>query len=398
MKIRSITAFIGQPSPGVVQKAADDCLRMKDAFESDGWTVQSIRLATIPFTQWLPLFHAPWVAVQKLEEEALSAGFNYISLGSIPADESGSGNVIPEILKATEATFCTLQLVRDGYTIIQSAIHEAARIILANSGIDPDGFTNLRFAALANVPPGCPFFPAASSASEETSFAIAMEGADLAVEVFSTAGDSKQATELLSTRIETEAKRIEGLCASHLGPAFRGIDFTLSPSPEELSSIGLALERLGVSRFGQNGTVASCAFLMSIQDHCSYRKVGFNGLMLPVLEDTILADRNSDGFYDISRLLLYSTVCGTGLDCIPLPGDTEIETMEAILLDLAALSCRLQKPLTARLMPVPGKKAGELTTFNFAYFANSRIMSPGEKGLSGILKTNPELVIQPRTK
>jgi uncharacterized protein (UPF0210 family) len=135
---------------------------------------------------------------------------------------------------------------------------------------------------------------------------------------------------------------------------------------------------------------------MSIQDQCSYKRVGFNGLMLPVLEDTTLAERNSKGYYDINKLLLYSAVCGTGLDCIPLPGDVSPEQLEAILLDIAALSCRLRKPLTARLMPVPGKSIGEMTAFDFKFFANSRIMDSGDSGLKGYLKSDPELVIQPR--
>ena len=71
---------------------------------------------------------------------------------------------------------------------------------------------------------------------------------------------------------------------------------------------------------------------------------------------------------------MYSAVCGTGVDTIPLPGDTPPEHITALLLDIAALALRLNKPLTARLMPVPGKIAGETTNFNFPYFANSRII------------------------
>ena len=71
---------------------------------------------------------------------------------------------------------------------------------------------------------------------------------------------------------------------------------------------------------------------------------------------------------------MYSAVCGTGLDTIPLPGETTPEEIAAVLLDLAALAQRLNKPLTARLMPVPGKQAGDLTSFDFPFFANSRVL------------------------
>ncbi len=163
-----------------------------------------------------------------------------------------------------------------------------------------------------------------------------------------------------------------------------------------MRSIGTALERLGLSGFGQPGSLAAAALLMSIQDQCQYKKVGFNGLMLPVMENSTLALRNEQGFLSIDKLMLYSTVCGTGLDCIPLPGDIQTGVLEAILLDIASLSCRLNKPLTARLMPVPGKKAGEMTSYQFDYFANSRIMDPGDKGLDGILNKGQGIPIVTR--
>jgi hypothetical protein len=67
-------------------------------------------------------------------------------------------------------------------------------------------------------------------------------------------------------------------------------------------------------------------------------------------------------------------VCGTGLDTVPLPGDVSEEELAGILLDVAALALRLDKPLTARLMPIPGAQAGDLTEFDFAYFANGRVL------------------------
>jgi len=78
--------------------------------------------------------------------------------------------------------------------------------------------------------------------------------------------------------------------------------------------------------------------------------------MLPVLEDSVLARRAEEGLLSIKDLLLYATICGTGLDTIPLAGDTTLEQLKAVIMDIAVLSVRLDKPLTARLMPIPGKK------------------------------------------
>ena len=96
--------------------------------------------------------------------------------------------------------------------------------------------------------------------------------------------------------------------------------------------------------------------------------------MLPVLEDYGLALRNTEGKFDIMRLLQYSAICGTGLDTIPLAGDAEEKSLYALLLDIASLSMKLNKPLSARLMPIPGKNAGDMTTFDFEYFVNTKIM------------------------
>ena len=118
--------------------------------------------------------------------------------------------------------------------------------------------------------------------------------------------------------------------------------------------------------------------------------------MLPVLEDSGLATSASDGHLSLRDLLLFSAVCGAGLDVIPLPGDTTAEQLTPLLLDLAALSLRLNKPLTARLMPIPGKKAGQMTAFNFGYFANSRILSIDQAPLWGKLTANEDVAITPR--
>jgi uncharacterized protein (UPF0210 family) len=121
-----------------------------------------------------------------------------------------------------------------------------------------------------------------------------------------------------------------------------------------------------------------------------------SGLMFPVMEDSTLAQRTAEGLITANDLLLYSSVCGTGLDTLPLPGDTTAEQLAALLLDLAALSQRLNKPLTGRLMPIPGKKTGDPTDFDFSYFANSRVMPLAAQILRGKLATDETFTIRPR--
>jgi uncharacterized protein (UPF0210 family) len=102
---------------------------------------------------------------------------------------------------------------------------------------------------------------------------------------------------------------------------------------------------------------------------------GYSGLMLPILEDPVLADRVNEGRIKISDLLLYSTVCGTGLDLVPVPGDAAIQDIARVIGDVATLAVRLKKPLSARLFTVPGKNTGEHVEFTDPLLCASKVMS-----------------------
>ena len=140
--------------------------------------------------------------------------------------------------------------------------------------------------------------------------------------------------------------------------------------------------------------------------------MGYSGLMLPPLEDATLARRQmlcdneeqeeqeeqDEGqesakkraktttaeekkkkkgtkkrAYGVTDLLAFSAVCGVGLDTVPIPGDTSHAAVAATLLDTAALAARWNKPLSARLFPVPGLQAGDLTSFESPFLINTRV-------------------------
>lgn len=384
MRIRSITAFIPEPTEQIINQYSKTAFQMRDKLVDAGIEVQTTRLATTSFTEWNDNFlHRQIVAIEK---SAQKAGFDYISIGPVTTGDSDGLAQVTHILKDTENTFCTCQLVIPEEPINLDWLNQVGEVIIQNSLVDDKGFTNLRFAALANVESGCPFFPAAYAHPAKTGFGIAMEAADLALEIFKGADTPMSASAELIKAIEDASRRIEECCAYIAGDDFLGIDFTLAPFPEESRSIGAALESLGISAFGLTGSLSASAFLMSILDQAKFRRIGFNGLMLPILEDSCLAERNSAGIISIQQLLLFSTVCGTGLDCIPLPGSITPMQIASILLDIASLSNRLSKPLTARLMPVPGKITGDMTEFDFGYFANSRIMDPASDAIGGLFE------------
>jgi uncharacterized protein (UPF0210 family) len=387
MNVRSVTCFanIGDPGTqaGTVHAAGRVVREARTALEEAGLEVQTTRLATQPLSH-LP--GAPLQLAADLWRHCAAAEFEYLSLGPILADAPDADlsrlHILPALIRATETVFASLLVARTGRERSDGGIHleaiqRAAHLVHDIAHTTDLGFGNLRLAVLANVGPHAPFFPAAYHDGGPPALAIAPEPADLAVEAFSTAGTLDEARARLVAAIEAASAQIVALVrplAERHGYRFIGIDFSWAPFPEETRSIGAAVERLGVDRFGAPGTLFVASLLTDCLRRARYPRCGFNGLMLPVLEDAVLAARSREALFTVNDLLLYSAVCGTGLDTVPLPGDVSEQELAGILLDVAALALRLDKPLTARLMPVPGARAGDLTTFDFAYFANSRVL------------------------
>lgn len=99
--------------------------------------------------------------------------------------------------------------------------------------------------------------------------------------------------------------------------------------------------------------------------------------MLPVCEDRRLAELAAEPEASvrklrITQLLSISSVCGVGVDTVPIPGDSTEEEVAGIVLDVAGLAGRWDKPLSCRMFPHPGKAEGEETTFESPYLCNSR--------------------------
>lgn len=394
MRIRSVTAFadITYPlEPGSVKELGGALQAAKRALQDAGLDVQTTRLAVQPFPAALE-DAGPSKAVdlaKDLEAVTFVHEIDYAALGPVRlGDPPAYAEALLDIFEATENVFASVEIANREQGANLSRLRRAADLIRRVALLGEGGFTNLRFAALANVPAWSPFFPAAYHGGGGPCIAVAMEGAGLALTAISGSSSLINARESLVRAIETGAQKVQTIVEKAVGSAdvtFRGIDFSLAPYPEESRSIGAALEALGLTTIGAQGSLMASAFLTDAIDRASFDRTGFCGLMLPVLEDSVLAERAAEGNLSVMELLMFSAVCGTGLDTIPLPGSMSQDALAAILIDVAALALRLDKPLTARLMPIPGKSAGDETGFEFEYFANSRVMAPVGEPLGGLL-------------
>lgn len=400
MKIRSITYFCNPKYPldeKVLRKAGKFLDSAKSAYEAAGYEVQTVRLATIPFPKILGAENINKLAeyTVQIADIAQQLSIGYVSLGHALPEVPRSYEVIPDAIFVSKNAFFSGMMADTTRGLDLAAIRACAEIIVKCAPIEPNGFANLQFAALANVKAGAPFLPAAYHDKNSPAFAIATESADLAVQAFENARSIEEGRNNLVSEIEKHGKKLAEVAKS-LRVKFYGVDFSLAPFPDDAHSLGNAVEKMGVPKIGLHGSLAAAAILTEAIDRANFLHTGFSGFMQPVLEDSVLAKRAAEGTLTIKDVLLYSTVCGTGLDTIPLPGDTTSEQLVPLLLDISALALRLDKPLTARLMPVPGKKAGDETSFDFGFFANSKVMALDSEALNSPFNGSEVLQIKKR--
>lgn len=380
-KIRAITAFINLDRAQYQLQVADALKMLRRAqttFESRGYQVQTIRIATQPFPEYTKdlskeqaiAFFKQYDALAEKEKFAASIGPAMLNA----EDSDSQAELLGEILISTRKLNGTVVVAGDD-GVRWNAVGAAARVMKKLEETEHSQ-GNFRFAAIAMVPPLTPFFPAAYHTGFGHQFAIALESANVVAAAFKDARDLGMARQRLIDSLAAAAFDVEshaGRVDQETGWAYVGID--LSPAPSGDASIGAAIESLTTKPFGMSGTLTAAATITAALKDVKVRQTGYSGLMLPILEDTRLAQRWSEGHVSLDALLSYSAVCGTGLDTVPLPGDISSDQLSLIIGDMASLAVKWHKPLSARLLPVLGKGWGEMTEFNDPFLVNAKLQS-----------------------
>lgn len=267
---------------------------------------------------------------------------------------------------------------------------EAVVATMITLGQDPEtrGLANFRFCAAFGCEPNTPFFPAAfhgAGGAPPMAVSVGLENGDVVVEAFEGAATLGEAAAGLQARFTEALEPLQEVVKGHLsekGVAFAGIDTSINPTLSDARhSLVRAYERIvGDGRFGKSGTLAVSAALTRAVTSLppTIKLTGYCGLMLPAMEDHLLAARAAESppSFGIQDLLLQSAVCGVGLDTVPvsLPQmEQHPERVRALLMDIAALARKKRRPLSCRLFPVPGGAPGEVTDFVSPYLCNTRI-------------------------
>ena len=360
------------------------------AVQKAGYTLQSIRVITNPFGEYLDLTNLQTAKadlqyltelLNKFNESGIRLRF---AIGAARNKEEIA--LLPELI-AAYGDLCNacVNVPLDEHGVLDNElIEQSVYAVQQIANITPRGEGNFNFTVNFNCKPFIPYFPAGYHLSHlPNSFVIGLETPDLLVEVLKSVPKSphnqfyadcyRAMLQALQYHVD---QVLEMLSAVKLSGKFEfaGIDSSAAPS-KNCSSITKIYELMGLPYFGAAGSVEVSALLTKVFKSIQrVPLVGFSGLMLAVTEDLGLAEGTQKQYFDIRALLTYSAVCGIGLDTVPVAGNAKAESIAAIMRDTGTMAFRLNKPLTVRLFPIPNKVAGEISEFKSDDLCNCRLL------------------------
>lgn len=361
-----------------LSRAIESLKRAGERFVSAGYEVQTLRIALAPMIPGMSrAAREDALGLLKQIDVLLQEQGIIMSLGPVIdsiRDDAALADWASALVRETRTISFSAVIASSRHGVHAQAARASARIMRSLAHALPGGLANFRFAAAANIPAGTPFFPVAWHEGTDA-FAVGLEAAALVEEAWESKPELADAEARLRDVFDRALQPVASICAEIAASEsreWRGID--ASPAPGMDRSIGAGLEKLLGAPFGSASTLNACATLTAAIRSLSVKTCGYSGLMLPVLEDPVLAQRASEQRFTMRDLLLYSSVCGTGLDVVPIPADTSLDTLSGLILDVAALSNRLRKPLSVRLLLVPDKRAGEVATFDDPLLTSCKVM------------------------
>jgi uncharacterized protein len=379
--VRAITGFVRLDQGHYTQQIAETLSVLRAArkeFEQRGYEVQSLRIVTQPLGDLIKGLSDPNALAFLKSLDDLSVKEQFLgNIGPGMLRDSDDPHVMHVLAQAlsTLPDLNASAIIADDDGIHWKVIRETAAMIhyVTDHSVHSQG--NFNFTATAMLKPYGPFYPGAYFTGEDKRFSIGFQGANVVQEVFArTQGNFDAAVTELTQQLTVHAQVAEAIgnkVAAGSGWTFMGVDPT--PAPLGDVSIGAAIEAYTGARFGTSGTMTASLIITTAVKAVPVKQIGYAGLMVPVMEDKLLAKRWAEGAYDTDSLLAYSSVCGTGLDTVPMRGDISEAQLTRIYGDVASLAWKWHKPLSARLQPVQGKKAGDQTEYKDDYLFNTTI-------------------------
>lgn len=324
---------------------------------------------------------------QTLDEAAQEVGVDFIG-GFSALVEKGMTNsdralirAIPEALTITDRICASVNVASTREGINMDAVNMMAKTIkqAANKTADKDGLACAKICVFSNIPPDIPFMAGAYLGVGEPDAVINVGVSGPGVvknEIESAISARKDSLDLgkLAELIKTTACKVTRIgeligreVADELGIPFGVCDLSLAPTPTVGDSVGEIFQSLGLESIGLPGSTALLAMLNDAVKKggafASSHVGGLSGAFIPVSEDLNIARAAEKGLLTIEKLEAMTCVCSVGLDMVAIPGDTSEEVLAGIIADEMAIGMINNKTTATRLIPVPGKKAGDYAHF-----------------------------------
>ena len=327
--------------------------------------------------------HDYTVFAKALDRAAKKIGIDFIGGFSDLVEKGftqGDINLINSIPKALSQTDRVCGSVNVGST--KSGINlDAVRMMgktvkeLAELSSENDGLAAAKFVVFTNAVPDNPFMAGAFHGVEnpDTVLNVGISGPGVVRYALSQIDKKARIEEITETikKISFKITRMGELIgkevAHNLGVEFGIIDLSLAPTPALGDSVGNILEEFGLESVGAYGTTFALAILNDAVKKggamAASRVGGLTGAFIPVSEDQGMIEATSKGYLTLEKLEAMTCVCSVGLDMIAIPGDTSEAVVSGIIADEMAIGMINSKTTAVRIIPVPGKKAGDRVVF-----------------------------------
>jgi len=287
---------------------------------------------------------------------------------------------IPEALAATESVCSSVNVASTRAGINMDAVYLMGKTIKRAAELtrERNGIACAKLCVFANIPEDVPFMAGAflGVGEPDSVINVGVSGPGVVKKALDRARqanprlDLGQISEIIkhtAFKVTKVGELIGRRVADDLGVPFGVVDLSLAPTPNVGDSVGEIFQSLGLGSIGVPGTTAALALINDAVKKggafASSYVGGLSGAFIPVSEDLNIAESARQGFLSIEKLEAMTSVCSVGLDMIALAGDTSAETLAAIIADEMAIGVINKKTTAARLIPVPGKKAGDKAHF-----------------------------------
>lgn len=317
-----------------------------------------------------------------LDEVAAELGVDFVGGFSALVQKGCTGaderllNSLPAALSSTERVCASVNVAASKSGINMDAVRRMGGIIraVAEQSADRNGIGCAKLVVFCNAPEDNPFMAGAfhGTGEAESCLNVGVSGPGVvraALESHRDASFDELADVIKKTAFKiTRMGQLVGMeAARRLAVPFGILDLSLAPTPAVGDSVARILEEMGLESAGTHGTTAALAMLTDMVKKggvmASTHVGGFSGAFIPICEDEGMVDAVRKGAISLDKLEAMTSVCSVGLDMIALPGDTGAATISAIIADEMAIGMVNNKTTAVRVIPAPGKKAGDWVEF-----------------------------------